>query len=60
MDADLTRGMDMPKSAPHVVVDRTFDALEAGAEEVLADDMASQIKAGLTEDPSIYLVPPRV
>ena len=58
VDTDLTRGLDIPKSAPDVVVGRTLDALEAGAEEVLADEEARQVKAGLAAVPSIYLVSP--
>jgi short-subunit dehydrogenase len=56
VDTDLTRGLDIPKTAPDVVVARTFDALEAGAEEVLADEKARRVKTGPTADPSIYLV----
>jgi len=55
VDTDLTRGIDLPKSAPEVIVQRTFDALEAGAEEVLADERARQIKQGLSAEPGVYL-----
>jgi len=58
VDTDLTRRLDIPKVAPDVVVARTLDALEAGAEEVLVDETARKIKAGLTADPSVYLAPP--
>jgi short-subunit dehydrogenase len=58
VDTDLTRGIDMPKSSPEVVVARTFDALEAGAEEVLADERAKEIKQGLTSDQPYYLRAP--
>lgn len=37
---------------------RTLDALEAGAEEVLADERARQIKQGLTAEPAVYLRDP--
>ena len=56
VDTDLTRGMEQPKSSPDVVVGRTFDALEAGAEEVLADAMSQQVKQGLAGNPGVYLV----
>jgi NAD(P)-dependent dehydrogenase (short-subunit alcohol dehydrogenase family) len=59
VDTDLTRGIDLPKSSPEVIVGRTFDALEAGAEEVLADERARQVKMGLSADPGIYLGDPR-
>ena len=55
VDTDLTRGFDMPKSDPNVVVRRTLDALEAGAEEVLADEITQQVKRGLSADPGVYL-----
>ena len=58
VDTDLTRGIDFPKSTPGVVVARTFDALEAGAEEVLADEITRQVKQGLSAEPGVYLVAP--
>lgn len=58
VDTDLTRGIDLPKSSPELIVRRTLEALEAGAEEVLADERARQIKRGLTAEPSVYLVDP--
>jgi NAD(P)-dependent dehydrogenase (short-subunit alcohol dehydrogenase family) len=57
VDTDLTRGLDAPKSSPEVVVARTFDALEAGAEEVLADERTRQVKQGLSAEPGVYLMP---
>jgi NAD(P)-dependent dehydrogenase (short-subunit alcohol dehydrogenase family) len=58
VDTDLTRAIDLPKSRPEVIVQRTLDALEAGAEEVLADERARQIKQGLTAEPAVYLRAP--
>jgi NAD(P)-dependent dehydrogenase (short-subunit alcohol dehydrogenase family) len=55
VDTDLTRGIDMPKSAPAAVVARALDALEAGAEEALADELTQQVKRGLSAQPGIYL-----
>jgi NAD(P)-dependent dehydrogenase (short-subunit alcohol dehydrogenase family) len=55
VDTDFTRGFDLPKAAPDVVVRRTLDALEAGAEEVLADDTARNVKRGLSAEPGVYL-----
>ena len=55
VDTDLVRDIDIQKSPPEVVVARTLDALEAGAEEVLADAVARQVKRGLSAEPGIYL-----
>ena len=57
IDTDLTTGLDVPKLAPDVVVRTTFDALEAGASEILADDFTRQVHAGLSADPAVYLQP---
>ena len=59
VDTDLTSGLDMPKSSPEAIVRRAFDALEAGAEEVLADDFTQQVKRGLSAEPAVYLSAPR-
>ena len=45
----------MAKSTPEAVVRRALDALEAGAEEVLADDITRQVKQGLSAEPGVYL-----
>jgi NAD(P)-dependent dehydrogenase (short-subunit alcohol dehydrogenase family) len=58
VDTDLTRGLDVPKSPPDVIVARTFDAIEAGAEEVLADENTRAVKQGLSADPAVYLQTP--
>jgi NAD(P)-dependent dehydrogenase (short-subunit alcohol dehydrogenase family) len=59
VDTDLTQGIEMPKSTPEDIVRRAFDALEAGAEEVLGDEITRQVKSGLSADPGIYLRDPR-
>jgi len=53
VDTDLTKGVDAPKSTPEVIVARAFDALEAGADEVLADEMTQQVRQGLSA--GVYL-----
>jgi NAD(P)-dependent dehydrogenase (short-subunit alcohol dehydrogenase family) len=58
VDTDLVREVQLPKSPASLVVQRSFDALEAGAEEVLADERARQIKQGLSEEPGVYLRKP--
>ena len=57
VDTDLTRGMDVPKLAPDAVVRTALDALEAGAREVLADELTRRVHAGLAADPAVYLQP---
>jgi NAD(P)-dependent dehydrogenase (short-subunit alcohol dehydrogenase family) len=58
VDTDLTKGIDAPKTSPEVVAQRTFDGLEAGAIELLADERTRQVHRGLTDDPAIYLQAP--
>lgn len=55
VDTDLTHGIDMPKSTPEAVVARALDALEAGADEALADEITLQVKQGLSAEPAVYL-----
>lgn len=54
VDTDLVRGMDVPKTAPELVVRRAFDGLEAGDAEVLADDITRAVKQGLSATPAVY------
>ena len=58
VDTDLTRSIDAPKSPPEAIVRRTLDALEAGAQEVLADEITRQVKQGLSAEPGVYLMAP--
>jgi hypothetical protein len=55
VDTDLARGLDVVKVSPQSVVAIAFDALKAGASEVLADERARTVKHGLTTEPPIYL-----
>lgn len=55
VDTDMTQGLEGPKSTPQQIVDRALDALEAGADEVLADELTQQVKLGLSADPGVYL-----
>ncbi|MBY0469406.1 MAG: SDR family oxidoreductase [Burkholderiaceae bacterium] len=55
VDTDMTNGFDVAKASPDDVVRRALDALEAGADEVLADELAQQVKQGLSAEPGIYL-----
>lgn len=55
VDTDLTRGFDVPKSSPEAIVARALDGLEAGLDEVLADETTLQVKRGLTAARPSYL-----
>jgi len=55
VDTDLTRGLDVPKSSPQVVVRRALDGLESGLDEVLADELTLQVKRGMTAARPSYL-----
>ena len=55
VDTDLTRGIELPKSTPEAIVRQACDALEAGADEVLADEITRQVKQGLSAQPGVYL-----
>lgn len=47
-DTPMTRGVTEPKNDPADVVEAAYDGLEAGAHEVLADEVSRQLKAGLS------------
>ncbi|MDP9899439.1 SDR family oxidoreductase [Variovorax ginsengisoli] len=55
VDTDLTRGFEAPKSSPEDIVKRALDGLEAGFDEVLADELTVQVKKGFTAERSSYL-----
>jgi NAD(P)-dependent dehydrogenase (short-subunit alcohol dehydrogenase family) len=57
VDTDLTRGIDAPKSTPEAIVDYALDALEAGADEALADELTRQVHQGLSAEKPVYLLP---
>jgi len=57
IDTDLTKGIEAAKSTPEAIVRAAFDGLEAGASEVLADDISRAVHAGLTAQPPMYLQP---
>lgn len=58
VDTDLTRGFEVPKSSPEAIVKRALDALASGLDEVLADELTEQVKAGLTAARPSYLALP--
>jgi NAD(P)-dependent dehydrogenase (short-subunit alcohol dehydrogenase family) len=55
IDTDMVRDVDSPKARPEDIARAVLDGIEAGASEVLADDTAKHVKAGLGATPSIYL-----
>jgi len=55
VDTDLTRGFEVPKSSPEDIVKRALDGLEAGLDEVLADEVTRQVKQGMTAARPSYL-----
>jgi NAD(P)-dependent dehydrogenase (short-subunit alcohol dehydrogenase family) len=57
IDTDLVRGLDVPKTPPEIVARRAYDALAAGADEVMADEITKQVKQGLSATPGVYTLP---
>lgn len=57
MDTDLTKGFDVPKANPLDVVRQTYDALEAGESEVLADAGSRALKHTLSAAVPGYIDP---
>lgn len=55
VDTDLTRGLNAPKSSAEDIVRRALDGLEAGQEEVLADELTRQVRQGLAAARPSYL-----
>jgi NAD(P)-dependent dehydrogenase (short-subunit alcohol dehydrogenase family) len=53
VDTDLTAQVDAPKTSPLSVATQALDGIEAGALEVIADELTRQVKAGLAADPAI-------
>jgi hypothetical protein len=55
IDTEMTRELTLPKIKPIDVVRQALNAIEAGQEELLADDMTRQVKAGLSDEAGVYL-----
>ncbi len=55
MDTDMTAHVTGPKVAPAEVVRQALEALESGAEEILADETTRQVKHALSAQPGVYL-----
>jgi NAD(P)-dependent dehydrogenase (short-subunit alcohol dehydrogenase family) len=46
VDTDMISSVDAPKARPEHVAGLAIDGIETGAQEVLADDVSRQVKAG--------------
>jgi NAD(P)-dependent dehydrogenase (short-subunit alcohol dehydrogenase family) len=57
IDTDMAAGIDAPKITPESVAQQTFDAVEAGEIEVLADERSRSIKASLSRDHELIYAP---
>ena len=55
IDTDMARQVQGPKTAPGAVVQQVLTAIEAGREEVLADEVTRKVKNGLGAERSSYL-----
>ena len=55
VDTDLVRALDQPKTSPEEIVRRALDGLEAGLDEVLADEPTRLVKQGLSAAAASYL-----
>ena len=51
VDTDMAQGVEAPKIAPAELAGAALDAIESGAQEVLADEWARLVKSGLSLDP---------
>ena len=50
IDTDMAAAVDAEKISPQSVADQIVDAVESGAEEVLADPTSQMVKAALSDD----------
>ena len=55
VDTDMVRGIDAPKTSALEIVQQALDGLEAGLDEVLADELTRLVKQGLTAPRPSYL-----
>lgn len=58
MDTDMAKHAEGPKARPEDVVRQALAAIEAGQEEVLADDVSRHVKLGLSAERGVYLGEP--
>ena len=55
VDTDLVRALDQPKTSAQEIVRRALDGLEAGLDEVIADERTQAVKHGLSAAAASYL-----
>jgi NAD(P)-dependent dehydrogenase (short-subunit alcohol dehydrogenase family) len=55
MDTDMAADIAAPKSRPQDIVQLALEALETGAEEILADDISRSVKQGLSNERGVYI-----
>src|SRR3546814_20107004 len=55
MDTDMTKGLEMTKVRPCLVVEAALTGLEGDREEVLADEITRKLKRSLPNKRPIYL-----
>jgi NAD(P)-dependent dehydrogenase (short-subunit alcohol dehydrogenase family) len=60
IDTDMSGHLSgVSKLSPDEVARQTLEAIEAGREEVLADDVTRRVKVALAAEPAIYVTGPR-
>ncbi|NYE64116.1 NAD(P)-dependent dehydrogenase (short-subunit alcohol dehydrogenase family) [Duganella sp. 1224] len=59
MDTDMTANVDAPKSAPADIAHAIYAGLQAGDDEVLADEVSKQVRASFAAPRAFYLGAPR-
>jgi NAD(P)-dependent dehydrogenase (short-subunit alcohol dehydrogenase family) len=57
VDTDMASVVTGPKTSPAEVVRQVLEAIEAGRDEVLADEITRNVKRGLSEEAAVYLQP---
>ena len=55
MDTEMAAGVDAPKTRPEDVAKLVLSRVEAGEQEVLADEVSRSLKRGLSAEPGVYL-----
>ncbi len=58
IDTDMTQGFEVEKSSPQQVAAIALDGVEAGLEEVLADEATRELKQSLSSSQALYLGEP--
>ncbi|CAG2161245.1 SDR family oxidoreductase [Cupriavidus numazuensis] len=58
IDTDMAKHVSLPKISSESVAAQVVDAIRGDAEEVFADELSRQVKAGLSANPGVYLRAP--